>query len=348
MKRCVSQAWVVCSTTEKHGNQTSLGSEDRQVFERYTSEAKRAIFFAGSAAQPNGRGVEPEQLLFGLIRENVEFVNRFTTGVPEAWLRDATRAETALNEQVSYSEASQRILSYASEEAARVGRQEVGIEHILLGLLREEGSAAARMLRDHGANIERIREELAVRPYQPPSEEERLRRAYHEIEETLTDEGIELQDLEQRDTAEDRFAPYTFAAYRLIFFAKGAAARQGSPAVETEHLLLAVLKEEEHFNLFLPLAPSREAILGKIEEQTTVRKTGALRAKPSALFDWPLSDECKRILDYANEEATLLGSKRVAPEHLLLGMLREESSFGARILRQHGAELERIRRGLAA
>lgn len=318
------------------------------MFEQYTPEAKRAIFFAGAAAQPNGRRVEPEQLLYGLVREDVEFVNGLTTGVPEAWLRGATTAETALTEEATYSEASHRVLSFASEEAARMGRRDVGIEHILLGLLREEGSAAARMLREHGADIERIREELTVRPYKPPSEEERLRRAYREIEETLTDEGIDFEDLGQDGTAEDRFAPYTFTAYRLIFFAKGAAARLGSPAVETEHLLLAVLKEEEHFNLFLPLAPSREAILRKIEEHTAVRKPGALRVKPSALFDWPLSDECKRILDYANEEATLLGSKRVAPEHLLLGMLREQGSYAARILRQHGAELERIRSGLAA
>lgn len=326
------------------------------MFEQYTPEAKRSIFFARAAIQPDGRTVETEHLLSGLVREDVELVNRFTTGVPEGWLRNATRANTAQPgsvrayfDEITYSEESQRVLSFANEEAAAMGRQQVGIEHMLLGLLRESGCVGAQMLRERGADIERIRQELAVRPYKPLSEEDRLRLAYHEIEETLAAEGIEFQELAEGNTREDPCGPYTFTAYRFIFFAKGTAARLGSPAVETEHLLLAVLKEEKsYFDLFLPLAPSREAILRKIEEHTTVRKAVASHVKPSALFNWPISDECNRALAYADEEATLLGSKRIAPEHLLLGLLREEGSFAARILREHGAELERIRKELTA
>lgn len=323
------------------------------MFEQYTPEARRAVFFAQTAVQSGAHMVQPEHLLSGLVRENVDLVNRFTSGVREDWLRGATGAETpqrngaAYVGEVTYSEASQRVLSFASEEAAKMERQEVGIEHMLLGLLREESSGAAQMLREQGADIQRIREELALRPYKTPPEDERLRRAYREIEETLVAEGIEFQDLAQADATEDRFAPYTFTAYRLIFFAKGAASRAGSPAVESEHLLLAVLKEQKRFDLFLPLAPSREAILRKIGEHTIIRRAGAFREKPSALLNWPLSDECKRILDYANEEATRLGSKRVGPEHLLLGMLREQGSYAAGVLREHGAKLERIRKGLA-
>ncbi|MBZ5667712.1 MAG: Clp protease N-terminal domain-containing protein, partial [Acidobacteriia bacterium] len=40
--------------------------------------------------------------------------------------------------------------------------------------------------------------------------------------------------------------------------------------------------------------------------------------------------------------------EHIAPEHLLLGMLREKDSYAAILLREYGAELERIRKGLAA
>ena len=44
----------------------------------------------------------------------------------------------------------------------------------------------------------------------------------------------------------------------------------------------------------------------------------------------------------------MLWSSRIGPEHLLLGLLREESSFAARIMRKYGAEPQKIREGLAA
>jgi ATP-dependent Clp protease ATP-binding subunit ClpC len=54
------------------------------------------------------------------------------------------------------------------------------------------------------------------------------------------------------------------------------------------------------------------------------------------------------VLSFADEEAAMLGSEHIEPEHLLLGMLREENSYTARVLREYGADLERIRRELAA
>jgi ATP-dependent Clp protease ATP-binding subunit ClpC len=53
------------------------------------------------------------------------------------------------------------------------------------------------------------------------------------------------------------------------------------------------------------------------------------------------------VLSYADEEAAMLGCDHVTPEHLLLGMLREKDSYAAAVLREYGAEPERIRKGLA-
>ncbi len=52
----------------------------------------------------------------------------------------------------------------------------------------------------------------------------------------------------------------------------------------------------------------------------------------------------------SEQPASSAGSKHehIAPEHLLLGMLREKDSDAAVLLCEYGAELERIRKGLAA
>jgi ATP-dependent Clp protease ATP-binding subunit ClpC len=61
-------------------------------------------------------------------------------------------------------------------------------------------------------------------------------------------------------------------------------------------------------------------------------------------MDLPLSNECKRILKFSAEESTSSGRQHVDTEDLLLGILREEDSFAARLLVDRGLDLEQARR----
>jgi hypothetical protein len=61
-------------------------------------------------------------------------------------------------------DASKRILSYAEEEASRMERHYIGCEHLLLGLLREKDSFAARLLEHKGLLLEQMRTEFAQLP----------------------------------------------------------------------------------------------------------------------------------------------------------------------------------------
>jgi ATP-dependent Clp protease ATP-binding subunit ClpA len=330
----------------------------KEMFEQYTPEARRSIAFAYAASQLGSLMIGTEDLLLGLVRENIALMNRF---VITEGLEDSFRSQIMANPlpsgtvptglaEMLFTDESKRVLSFAAEDAERMGHQHVGIEHLLLGLLREEDCFAARMLRDRGADIERIRKELAATPHRPPPKEERIRREIDEIREIWTVAQTRASaNLQGSMGRKNVFGRYTAKADRLILFAKYTANRLGSPMVETEHLLLAVLREEKaHFKLFLPLADSRETICRQIEEQIIVRENVTLDEKLSTLTNLPVSDECKRALDYADEEATRLGSEHIGPEHLLLGMLREKNSYAARILREHGADLERIRREMVA
>src|SRR3989449_4366523 len=137
------------------------------------------------------------------------------------------------------------------------------------------------------------------------------------------------------------FERYTEKARRVIFFARYEASQFGSPYIETEHLLLGLLREDKQLtNRFLRSHASIESIRKQIEGRTMIRD------KVSTSVDLPLSQECKRVLNYAAEEAERLSHKHIGTEHLLLGLLREEKSFAAEILHERGLRLSTLREEL--
>src|SRR5919106_2658875 len=137
------------------------------------------------------------------------------------------------------------------------------------------------------------------------------------------------------------FERYTERARRVIFFARYEASQFGSTTIETEHLLLGLIREDKNLtNRFLRNHSSIESIRKEIEGRTTIRE------KVSTSIDLPLSNECKRILAYAAEEAERLSHKHIGTEHLLLGLLREEKCFAAEILHERGLRLSTIREEL--
>src|SRR5207253_6904675 len=130
------------------------------------------------------------------------------------------------------------------------------------------------------------------------------------------------------------FERYTEKARRVILFARYEASQFGSPYIESEHLLLGLLREDKALtNRFLRSHASVESIRKQIEGHTTIRE------KVSTSVDLPLSNECKRVLAYAAEEAERLSHKHIGTEHLLLGLLREEKCFAAEILHERGLRL---------
>jgi bifunctional UDP-N-acetylglucosamine pyrophosphorylase/glucosamine-1-phosphate N-acetyltransferase len=139
------------------------------------------------------------------------------------------------------------------------------------------------------------------------------------------------------------FERYTEKARRVIFFARYEASQFGSPYIETEHLLLGLLREDNALtNRFLPSPDSVESISKQIQEHAVVRE------KVSTSVDIPLSNEGKRVLAYAAEEADRLRHKYIGTEHLLLGLLREEKCFAAAILHERGLKLKQVRVELAS
>ncbi len=139
------------------------------------------------------------------------------------------------------------------------------------------------------------------------------------------------------------FEKYTEKARRVIFFARYEASQFGSPFIETEHLLLGLIREDKNLtNRFFPKAnASIDSIRKEIEGRTTIRE------KVSTSVELPFSDESKRALNAAAEESDRLAHKHIGTEHMLLGLLREEKSVAAEILKERGLRLSMIREELS-
>ena len=138
------------------------------------------------------------------------------------------------------------------------------------------------------------------------------------------------------------FERYTGKARRVIFFARYEASQFGSPYIETEHLLLGLLREDKALtNRFLGSHESVESIRKQVEGHTTIHE------KVSTSVDLPLSNECKRVLAYAAEEAERLSHKHIGTEHLLLGLLRERDCYAAHLLNERGVSLDSARTHIA-
>jgi len=139
------------------------------------------------------------------------------------------------------------------------------------------------------------------------------------------------------------FERYTEKARRVIFFARYEASQFGAPAIEPEHLLLGLMREDKTLTgRFFPRAQiSIESIRKEIEGRTL------LREKISTSVELPLAPETKRVLAFSHEESDRLQHRHIGTEHLLLGLLREERSMAAEILYERGLRLNAVRDEIA-
>lgn len=140
------------------------------------------------------------------------------------------------------------------------------------------------------------------------------------------------------------FERYNERSRRVIFFARYEALQYGSPVIAPEHILLGLMREDKSISArFFPRRNtlSVDAVRKEVEERIVLRD----RIPQSA--ELHLSAETKRILFYANEESRRLKSRFIGPEHLLVGMLREENSTAAEILSSFGLSIIAAREALA-
>jgi ATP-dependent Clp protease ATP-binding subunit ClpC len=138
------------------------------------------------------------------------------------------------------------------------------------------------------------------------------------------------------------FEKYNEKARRALFFARYEASKLGSRVIESEHVLLGILREGEDTvtELFRRFHVKPDEIRREIEgERVFVERI-------SSTAELPLSEESKKILAYAAHEAESMLHGSVGSEHLLIGILRVEGCLAMRILAQHGLDVYSVREEL--
>jgi ATP-dependent Clp protease ATP-binding subunit ClpC len=134
------------------------------------------------------------------------------------------------------------------------------------------------------------------------------------------------------------YEEYTEIARRALLFARYEASQFGSETTEIEHIMLAIIRAD------LPLAIR----LFKTEEKVKAISAGIgseiPRKQPplSLTSELPFSSACKLVISYADIECVRLNHRLIAPEHLLIGILREKNSISARLLQENGITVEQL------
>ena len=135
------------------------------MMERYTPQAKEALALAVNAAEALNHGyVGTEHLLLGLLREGegvaakvleengvdvdrvVDLVSQLIA--PNPTIQTANRA--------AYTPRARRVIENSYREAVRFKASQIGTEHILIAILRENDSVAGRLLNTIGINIQKL------------------------------------------------------------------------------------------------------------------------------------------------------------------------------------------------
>ena len=151
------------------------------MFERYTEDARRAVFHAYREALPSGSiYIEPEHLLIGLLYHRRSRVNQLFNLTTH---REEFRRQLAVPPRdfkpprrvvdLPLSSASKHVLAYAAQEADLLASRSIDTEHLLLGLLREPKSRVPESLASLGIDLNSARARIKPQLSSGPFDQER-------------------------------------------------------------------------------------------------------------------------------------------------------------------------------
>jgi ATP-dependent Clp protease ATP-binding subunit ClpC len=140
------------------------------------------------------------------------------------------------------------------------------------------------------------------------------------------------------------FEKYTEKAKKVLFLARYEASQLGSKVIGSDHLLLGLIKEGDELvqELFLKSSVNLELLRAEMEAR------GPSGEKQVTPIEIPFSEEAKKVLACAEEEAERLLHPHVSDEHILLGLLRVEDSSAGRLLAEKGMRLYTLREDTVA
>jgi len=133
------------------------------------------------------------------------------------------------------------------------------------------------------------------------------------------------------------FARYLRYSRQTIVGAKHEADRFGSPEIDPEHILLALLND--------PILTNRTMQGISEKEMVETIEAHIPRGQRNPLpHDLELSKTTREALVLAEVEADKLGHRDMRNEHILLGLVEAGNSFAAKLLAEEGISADHLRR----
>ena len=231
-----------------------------------------------------------------------------------------------------FTKRARRVVFFAQEEAGKRGKNFVAPEHLLLGIIREEDTVAARILTMQNVSLESLREKIQAGMTQG--------------------EGRMEQDMQ-----------LTAEAKQALDFAYDEAHQINNAWIGTEHILLGLIRQGESeagrrlAEFGAELEATRKILLELQDNDSGEQKpkrtglllgeleTGASESeKEGKRIMWQrFTERARRVVFFAQEEAGNLGQNFVSTEHILLGLIRENDCVAARVLIMQNVSLDDTR-----
>src|SRR5512139_1756093 len=136
------------------------------------------------------------------------------------------------------------------------------------------------------------------------------------------------------------FERFTERARRVIILARGEAEKYQHEYLGTEHLLLGILREGT--GTAISVLQGLEFSQKQLEAELVARMPPTENVL--TLGEIPFSPQAKKVLELSVEEARLLGQNYIGTEHLLLGLIKEDSGIAAQVLKSFGLSLSMLRK----
>ena len=140
---------------------------ERDRFDKFTERARKVLSLAQEEAQRFQHNyIGTEHLLLGLVREGEGVAAKVLSnlGVELNRVREGVeviigRGDSIVLGEIVLTPRAKKVIELAKDEALSMKHHYVGIEHLLLGIVREGEGIAAGVLERRGATIERVRTE---------------------------------------------------------------------------------------------------------------------------------------------------------------------------------------------
>jgi len=324
------------------------------VFERFTELARQAVVLAQEEARGlNHNYIGTEHILLGLVREEQSLaalvLDSFGITVERVRaqvVRIVGTGEEVWAGQIPFTPRAKKVLKLALGEALKLSHSDITTDHLLLGLLVEKESVAARVLRDFGADVRELRDavlaDLDGAPDEPsPLSKDPGSKPFEERAMIIIDRFRQQRESELSEPAPDAtgmFERFTEHARQVVLLAQEEARGLKHNHVGTEHILIGLLREDGGpaalvlASLDITIEGARAGVIGLVPPGEDL-VSGQI----------PFTPRTKKVLELALREALSLGHIYIGTEHILLALAREGAGIANRVLLDFEVDSEKIR-----